>query len=347
MPVTLAELATWINGTIEGDETITIAGLAKIEEAQSDHLTFITNPKYAKFIETTQAAAVLVDMDFPRGSKTLMRVSDPYFAFLTIAKRFYKLEPQIPKGAHPSAIIGDHTPIGDNISIGPNVVIGNHCNIGNGTVIHPGVVLGDHVSIGQNCILYANVAVANRCIVGENVIIHMGAVIGSDGFGFVFQNDKYHKLPQVGIVVIEDDVEIGANTAIDRASLGETRILRGVKLDNLIHVAHNVEIGDHTAIAAQTGISGSVKIGKYVKVGGQAGFVGHIMVGDYSTVGAQGGVTKSVPPKTFVTGFPARSHMKVKLAEASLSRLPDLLKKVRKLEEQVKLLSQKLADRIE
>lgn len=345
MPVTLAEIAKWIGGTVDGDDSIEISALAKIEEANTGQLTFIANPKYARFIESTKASAVLVDLDFPKTAKPLIRVSNPYFAFLTLAKRFYQGVPSVDKGVHASAILGGNCKLGHDIAIGPNVVIGRNCTIGDGTIVHPGVVIGEEVEIGANCLLYANVSIREKCRIGNNVILQMGAVIGSDGFGFAFEGGKYHKLPQMGIVVIEDDVEIGANTTIDRATMGETVIRRGSKIDNLVQIAHNVEIDEHTAIAAQSGISGSTKIGKYVKLGGQAGLVGHITIGDYAAVGAQGGVTKSVPDKTFVSGYPAREHMKAKREEAGLAKLPELIKKFRRLEAEVKELKQKLMEK--
>jgi UDP-3-O-[3-hydroxymyristoyl] glucosamine N-acyltransferase len=342
MHITLAEIAQWMNGRVEGDASIEITGLAKIEEAKPGHLTFIANPKYAKFIRTTMASAVLVGMDFPSFDKTLLRVQDPYFCFLNLVKKFYSSRPTVPEGIHPTVVMGDNVQVGKHVAFAPYVVIGRGCRIGDGVVLYPGVVLDDEVSVGDNTIIYANVSVRERCLIGKNVIIHMGAVIGSDGFGFAFEDGRYHKIPQVGIVHIEDDVEIGANTTIDRATLGETLIRTGVKLDNLIQIAHNVVVKEHTVIAAQTGISGSTTIGAYVKMGGQVGLAGHIEVGDHATVGAQAGVTKSVPPDVFVTGYPAKEIMKIRREEAALTRLPELLKKVRRLEAEIEQLKNSL-----
>lgn len=344
MSVRLAEIAKWIGGTVDGDDSLQISGLAKIEEAQPGQLTFIANPKYSKYAETTRASAILVDLDFAKSEKTLIRVKDPYFAFLKVVKHLYPEQIGVEPGVHPSAVVGEGSTVGKEVRIGPFVAIGRNCRIGDGVTLYPGVVLGDNVSIGDGSLLYANVSVREGCRIGGNVIIHMGAVIGSDGFGFAFVDGHYEKIPQTGIVVIEDDVEIGANTTIDRATLGETIIRRGTKIDNLVQIAHNVEIGEHTAIAAQAGISGSTKIGKYVKMGGQAGLVGHISVGDYAAVGAQAGVTKAVPPKVFVSGYPAREHMKAKREEASLARLPELLKKIRRMEAEITALREKLEE---
>ena len=339
MPFTVAEVASWIGGQVDGDSSVEISTLAKIEEAGPGQLSFIANPKYSKFIETTQASAVLVDFDFPESTKTLIRIKNPYFAFLKLAERFYPGIPGVGPGIHPAAVVQDSAKIGDNHAIGANAYIGQNGSIGKNAKIYPNVFIGDKVQIGDNVIIYPNVSIREHCVIGNNVIIHMGAVIGSDGFGYAFENGQYHKLPQMGNVVLEDDVEIGANTTIDRATLGETRIYKGVKIDNLVQIAHNVQVDEHTAIAAQAGISGSTKIGKYVKMGGQAGLVGHISVGDNSAIGAQAGVTKSVPEKEYYSGYPARPHMRAKREEAALGKLPDLVKKVRRLEielEQVK-----------
>ena len=342
MQVKLAEIAEWIGAAIDGDDSLEITGLAKIEEAQSGNLSFIANPKCVKHIETTNASAVLVDMDFPASERTLLRIENPYFAFLQLAKRFYQQASQIEKGVHESAIVGEGTTIGADAAIGPFVFIGKDCRIGDNAIIFPGVVIGDNCEIGNNCLFYSNISIREQCKVGNNCIIHPGAVIGSDGFGFAFEGGRYHKLPQMGIVVLEDDVEIGANAANDRATMGETKICQGAKLDNLIQIAHNVEIGKHTAVAAQAGISGSTKIGQYVMIGGQAGLVGHINLADKAKIGAQAGVTKSVAEDQYVTGYPARPFRTEMREQASLTRLPELLrqfkqlqKKVQELEEQV------------
>lgn len=341
MAFTLTEIADWIDAEIDGDSDLEIDGLAKIEDAKAGQLSFIANPKYHKFIETTHASAVLVNKDFPESSKNLLRVENPYYSFLICARHFYHQQQSIPKGIHETAVISPDAVLSDNTAIGPYVYIGRESRIGTGCVLHPGVVIGDNVTIGDNTVIYANVTIREQCRIGKNCILHMGAVIGSDGFGFAFEGGQYHKLPQMGNVIIEDDVEVGANTTIDRATLGSTIIHRGTKLDNLIQIAHNVSVGEHTAIAAQTGISGSTKIGNYVMIGGQAGFVGHVTVGDKAKVGAQAGVTKSVPEDTYVSGYPARPAMKEKRELAHLAGLPDLVKRIKELELKVKGLSEK------
>ena len=342
MPVTVREIAQWVGGKVDGDETLAINGIGKIDDAQPGNLSFIANPKYAKFISDTNASAVLVEPDFPQSDKTLIRVENPYFAFLTLTKKFHQAEPEVEPGVHPTAVIGTDTQFGENCRIGACAVIGKKCRIGENTIIYPGVVISDNVQIGDNALIYANVSIREGCSIGHNVIIHMGAVIGSDGFGFAFENGQYHKLPQVGIVVIEDDVEIGANTTIDRATLGETIVRKGAKIDNLVQIAHNVQIGEHTAIAAQAGISGSTKVGKYVRMGGQVGIVGHIEIGDQAAIGAQSGIMKAVEPGKTVFGSPGRDQRKTMRIEASLERLPDLLKQVKKLENRIQELEQKL-----
>ena len=338
MKVNLSEIARWVDGSVDGDDTIEISGLAKIEQASSGELSFIANPKYASYISKTQASAVIVANDFPKVEKTVIRTKDPYFAFLKVAQRFHGTVETVELGVHPTAVVGEDTQLGSDVGIGALVVIGRNCRIGDRVRLHPGVVIEDEAVVDDDARIYANVCVRERCRIGKRVIVHCGAVIGSDGFGFAFEGGRYHKLPQMGIVVVEDDVEIGANTTIDRATMGETVIRQGAKLDNLIQVAHNVEIGEHTAIAAQAGFSGSTKIGKLVKVGGQVGCVGHIEIGDRAALGAQAGVTKSVPEDTFYSGYPARPHMKAKREEASLAKLPELLKKVRRLEAEVERL---------
>jgi UDP-3-O-[3-hydroxymyristoyl] glucosamine N-acyltransferase len=328
MELSLTEIAKLVQGDLEGDGAINIHGVAKIEEAGTGQITFISNPKYAKYIDSTDASAVLVSQDFPKTTKPVIRTPNPYFAFLKILKVFHPPREMIAKGIHPSALIDQSTKIGANIRISAGVVIDKNGTIGDNVTIHPGVVIGQEVEIGNDTLIYANVVVREQVRIGNRVIIHCGTVIGSDGFGFAREGQQYHKIPQVGTVIIEDDVEIGANCTIDRATLGATILHQGVKLDNLIQVAHNVEIGEHTVIAAQTGISGSTKIGKNVMIGGQVGFVGHIEIGDNTTIGAQSGVSKSLPSNSVYFGYPARPMMQAKREEAALRKLPDLLKKI-------------------
>lgn len=334
----LAEIAAWIDAVVDGDDSLEITGLAKIEEAVPGQLSFIANPKYEKHIETTRASAVIVAKDFPAAGVTLLRTADPYYAFLQLVQRLYGGPPALTPGIHATAVIGAEATVGEGSAIAAHVCVGRGCRIGARVQLHPGVVLGDEVEIGDDTVLYPQVSVRERCRIGQRVIIHNGAVIGSDGFGFAFKEGRYHKIPQTGIVEIHDDVEIGANVTIDRATLGATVIHAGVKLDNLIQVAHNVEIGSHTAIAAQAGISGSSRIGAYVRMGGQAGVAGHLGIGDKAVVGAQAGVTKDVPEGTFVSGYPAKPHMVALREEASLAKLPELIKRIREIEKELEAL---------
>ena len=332
MKIFLAKIAELVNGIVDGDDSILISGLGKIEDAQPGQITFISNPRYQKFLETTQASAVLVGKDFPPVSKTVVRTENSYFAFLKLLKFFYPPLEIIELGIHPSAVIHETAKIGEKVRIGASVVIGKKSVIGDKTTIYPGVVIGPDVVVGNNTVLHANVVLREQVTIGNNVILHSGVIIGSDGFGFAREGELYHKIPQVGNVIIEDDVEIGANCTVDRATLGSTIIRKGVKLDNLIQVAHNVEIGENTVIAAQTGISGSTKLGKNVIIGGQVGFVGHIEIGDGVKVGAQSGVSKNLPPNSVYFGYPAKPIMQAKREEAAFRKLPDLLKRVSALE---------------
>jgi UDP-3-O-[3-hydroxymyristoyl] glucosamine N-acyltransferase len=336
----LREIAQFLGATVEGDPDQEILRVAKIEEAEAGSLSFLANPKYARFLASTRASAVIVgpavkveDRPADLPLLTLVRVPDPYVGFVRILAKFHPPQPPVSPGIHPTAVIDTTAVLGNDVRVGPRVVVGARSRIGDRTMLAPGTVVGDDVQIGSDCILYANVTVREGCRVGDRCILQPGAVVGSDGFGFAPKPDgSYEKIPQMGIVVIEDDVEIGANTTVDRATLGETRIKRGVKLDNLIQVAHNVVIGENTVMAAQSGISGSTRVGKNVQVGGQVGFTGHIEVADGVKVGAQSGVHRSL---TTVNGtyfgtpaYPQREAMRI---YGSFPQLPDLLATVRDL----------------
>jgi len=335
MELSLAEIAQIVAGSLEGNGSVKIHHVAKIEEAGAGEITFISNPKYARFIETTNASAVLVGKDFPTTEKTVIRTENPYVAFLKILRLFHPPKEIVARGIHPTAIIENTAVIGPDAHIGALVYVGNNSVIGKNVTLHPGVVISDNVQIGDHSLIYANVSVRENIKIGNKVIIHSGTVLGSDGFGFAREGQEYHKIPQVGTVVIEDDVEIGANCSIDRATLGQTVIRKGAKLDNLIQIAHNVEVGENTVIAAQTGISGSTKIGRNNIIGGQVGFVGHIETGENVTVGAQSGVSKSLPANSVYFGYPARPIMQAKREEAALRKLPELLKRIADLEEKL------------
>jgi UDP-3-O-[3-hydroxymyristoyl] glucosamine N-acyltransferase len=316
---------------------VSIRGVASLEEAGSGDITFLANPRYARALETTRAGAVIVPAGctVPPGVAAL-RVEDPYFAFLRVLELFNTRSPgDIADGIHPLACIHRDASLGEDVSVGPYAVIGPGVVLGDRTVVGPGTVILRGSSVGKDCLFYPNVTVMDGCVIGDRVILHAGTVVGSDGFGFAPHGGIFRKIPQIGTVEIGDDVEIGANTCIDRAAFGVTRIERGTKIDNLVQIAHNVRIGSDTVIAAQAGISGTTIIGSGVRLGGQAGLSGHLTVGDGSSVGAQAGVTKSVPPGITVSGYPAKPHMEAMRLEGSIRGLPDLMKKIKEQERRI------------
>lgn len=338
----LNQIAELLNGVLFGDPETEITGLAKIQSAVAGELTFLANPKYAKYLETTKASAVLIARNQEPPQIAHIKVDDPYLAFLETLSVFYPSKDPDFNGIHPTSVIADGAKIGKDVQIGPNVYIGSSVSIGDKSVIYPNCVVLDNVSIGKNCRFYSRVSIREGCRIGNHVIIHDGTVVGSDGFGFAPDGDKYKKIPQMGIVVIEDDVEIGANTTIDRATIGETIIKKGCKIDNLVQIAHNVELDTNTVVAAQSGISGSTKIGKHVTLAGQVGTVGHIEIGDNVIVAAKSGVSKDIPAGEIWFGYPASPIMKQKKIEASLRHLPELSKKVNGLIKKIEELEKKL-----
>lgn len=343
MQAKVSDIAAMLQGTVEGNGDLLLDSICKIEEGSPTALSFLANPKYTPFIYSTKAGAVLVSHDFvPEQSisATLIRVADPYAAFTAILEMVQKLQKK--SGIEPLAFIDPKASIGSDAYIGGFAYISAGAKIGKEVSIYPHVFIGDDVTIGDNCTLYAGVKIYAGCKLGNNVMLHAGTVIGSDGFGHAPQPDgSYKKIPQTGNVIIEDDVEIGANCTIDRATLGSTIIRKGVKLDNLIQVAHNVEIGENTVIAAQTGISGSTKLGRQCMIGGQVGFVGHITVADGSQIGAQSGIPNSIkdPGKAWI-GSPIMELKTAFRAQVVVKRLPDLEKKITELEREIKRLSE-------
>ncbi|MDE6017793.1 MAG: UDP-3-O-(3-hydroxymyristoyl)glucosamine N-acyltransferase [Muribaculaceae bacterium] len=327
MEMTTGALCSLIKGIVEGDSDITLTGFAKIEEADKGQLTFIANPKYAHFLESTKASAVLVSKDFehpnPNGV-TLLRVDDPY---ATLAEILRVIQASIPKktGIEHPCFIAPGVEIPDDAYIGAFAYIGEGASIGKGCCIYPQCYVGDGVKIGENSILYSGVKVYAGCQIGNRCILHSGVVIGGDGFGFAPNPEGgYDKLPQTGIAVIEDDVEIGANTTVDRATFGCTRVGKGTKLDNLIMVAHNVEIGKDNVFAAQTGIAGSTKIGDQNRIGGQVGFAGHISVGSHNEIGAQSGIPGNVGDGNRLMGYPAIDARKFARNVVYINKLKEL-----------------------
>ncbi|MFC1497695.1 UDP-3-O-(3-hydroxymyristoyl)glucosamine N-acyltransferase [Verrucomicrobiota bacterium] len=343
MSMTIAEIVEKIGGILEGDGTVAVTGLAGINDAGSGDVTFLSNPRYASAAAQTEAAAIIVNEDFKgECSCAVIRVKNADKAFAGLAALFAPEPVKYKPGIHQTAVISkENVELGKDVSIGPHCVIEENVTIGDRTVLCAGCYIGRNTVVGSECRFYPHVSVRDHAKTGDRVIIHNGAVIGSDGFGYVQEKGEWKKIPQIGIVEIGNDVEIGANVTIDRARFGKTVIGNGVKIDNLVQIAHNVQIGDNTAMAAQVGISGSSIVGHNVQLGGQAGVAGHLTIGDNSVVGAQAGVTKDVQAKTFVSGYPAMPHGKARKMHAHVMRLPELKKRIKELEQRITELENK------
>lgn len=343
MKFTAKQIASFVNGEVVGNENAEVFTFAKIEEGVPGALSFLANPKYTEYIYSTRSSVVLVNRDFePEGEiiATLIKVDNAYEC---LAKLMMMYEASKPKkqGISSLASISETAKIGENCYIAPFVVIGDGCEVGDNCMIHDAVSIGDGAKIGNDCILYAHATVYHDCRIGNNCILHSGSVIGADGFGFAPTAEGYNKIPQTGIVVIEDNVEVGANTCIDRATMGATTIHSGVKLDNLIQIAHNDEIGSHTAMAAQVGIAGSTKIGQWCIFGGQAGISGHSTIGDRTTVGPQCGTIGNLESGKTVLGSPAINAKEYIRLSAYMKRLPEMDKKIKELTRQLEALKNK------
>lgn len=341
MRFTLGEIANLVGGELVGDPEVVITGISGIKEAREGDITFLANSKYYSLMKTTRASAIITSRENIEILKPVIKTDNPSIAFTKVVSL---VAPNIehPKGIHPTAIISPQAHLADNVTIGAYTVIENGVEIGKGTIIYSGCYVGPHTKIGKNCLIYPHVSIRERTEINNRVIIHSGAVIGSDGFGFAMVKGIQKKIPQIGTVCIEDDVEIGANVTIDRARFDKTVIGKGTKIDNLVQIAHNVVTGKNCIIVAQAGVSGSTTLGEGVILAGQAGVVGHIRIGDKAIVAAQAGVTKSVPSNTKVSGYPAKPHREAKRVNACIQHLPELYKKIRKLEEKVKDLEKKL-----
>lgn len=339
MQFTAAQIAAIINAKIEGNPDAVIGDIAKIEEGRRDALSFVANPKYEHYLYETQAGVIIVNESLVLSrplEATLLRVPDAYAAFATLLEKYNEVMAMtsVKKGIEQPSFVDGTATLGTDVYIGAFAYIGKNVQVGNNVKIFPHVYIGDNVTIGDDSTLNAGVKIYHQCKVGKKAIIHAGTIIGADGFGFAPQADgTYKKVPQLGNVVIEDDVEIGANTTIDRATIGSTIIRKGTKIDNLVQIAHNVEIGEGTVIAAQTGVSGSTKIGKHCMIGGQVGFAGHISIADGTKIGAQSGILKTVVNAgTELLGSPAfdfKNHMK---SQVLFRNLPDLAKRIKQLE---------------
>ncbi len=338
--LTVSEIANMVGGRVIGNGNVPVISIAPLDTAGPDHISFAASPKFKKKALSSRAGALILPEGWPRREqealeRPLVLVKNPHLAYAKIAQHFFSEEPAC-KGIHPSVVMGDRCKIGEDVTLGANVVVGNGVSIGNRVFIHPGVVIGDGVEIGDDTKIYPNVTIYGGCRIGSRVIIHSGVVIGADGFGFATDEQGQHwKIPQVGIVIIEDDVEIGANTTIDRAAFGATRICRGVMIDNLVMIAHNVEVGPGSIIVAQSGIAGSTKLGRGVVVAAQAGLIGHIEIGDRAVITAKSGVVSSVPAGEAVSGVPAIPHTQFLRLAGALKKLPDLVSQVRNLKKEI------------
>lgn len=344
MQVKAIEICNWVNGELEGDPDVLVSGPSKIQEGQSGTISFLANPKYAHFAYTTNSSILLVDKHFVVKQKintTLIRVENVYIALGTLLERF-SIDESLENGISELAFIHPTAKIDSTAKIAAFAYVNKTVVIGARSLIHTNVYLGDDVQIGEGCIIYPGAKIYRGCVIGNHCIVHANAVIGSDGFGYAPQADKsFSRIPQVGNVVLEDYVEIGANTCIDRATMGSTLIRKGVKLDNLIQIGHNVVIDEHTGIAAQAGIAGSSKIGKHVMVGGQVGIVGHVNISDGVKIQAQSGVAGDVNKNDMMLyGSPAIEYSNYLRSYAAFKQLPELLKKVRMLEQQLKAIEE-------
>jgi UDP-3-O-[3-hydroxymyristoyl] glucosamine N-acyltransferase len=345
MEFTAATIAGFLKGEIEGNPDTVVNNIAKIEEGFQGALSFLANPKYEHYIYTTKSSIVLVNKTFVASSKidaTLIRVENAYEAFASLLRLVDQARPR-KKGIHPTAVIEPSATIGADVYIGAYAYIGDNCIVGDNCSIYPQVFVGDKTHIGKNCTLFPGVKIYHECVLGEGCTIHAGTVIGSDGFGFAPQSEtEFMKIPQLGNVVLEDHVDIGANVAIDRATMGSTIIRKGVKLDNLIQIGHNVEIGENTVMAGQTGIAGSTKVGKNCMFAGQVGIAGHLKIADGTKIGAKAGIPGDVKKEnSILLGLPAIDHMDFLKSSVIFRKLPDLKARVDNLEKEVKTLREK------
>ncbi len=339
MEKNLGELAEYVGGRVIGNKRVKISSVGSIDEAVEGQITFIASPRYLSKLNQTKASAIIVPPQVEQAKKALLVSENPYLAWAKIATMLSP-EPQVSREVASSAIIASSAKLGRDLSIYPFVYVGERVELGDRVGLLPGVWVGDDSRIGEDSIVYANASIYPGSSIGKRVIIHSGAVIGSDGFGFVPEGKRHFKIPQMGVVVVEDDVEIGANTTIDRATLGKTLIKKGTKIDNLVQIGHNVMVGENCIIVAQVGISGSTRIGNSVTLAGQVGIVDHVEIGDNVVVGAKSGVSNTVAPNQRVSGIPTIAHKDWLRAKAIFSKLPELRKTLRELEKKVKDLGQ-------
>lgn len=344
MEFTAKQIAVFVDGTVEGDENTKVWTFSKIEEGKIGSLTFLSNPKYTKYIYTTEASVVLVNDDFvpeQKVSATLIRVKNSYDALARLMMLYESSKPK-KVGIDSLAFISPSAKIGENVYIGAFAYIGENVVIGNDVRIYPHAYIGDGVCVGDNTLIYSNVNVYANCKIGNNCVLHSGSVIGADGFGFAPTPQGYEKIPQIGNVVLEDNVEIGANTCVDRATMGSTIVHHGVKLDNLVQIAHNDEIGANTVMAAQTGIAGSSKVGEWCMFGGQVGVAGHITVGDKVNVGAQTGIPSHVKSNSTIMGTPQMPYTDFMRVSVIQRKLPEMYRQLNELQKEINRLKESL-----
>ena len=327
----VADLASRLGAEVVGDGDREISGVHSLELAGEDHLSFLHNPKYVEQARISEAGTILVADAALLPGRDLLVCPEPYLALARALELFYPSERPDP-GVHPSAVVANDAEIGAGASVGPLAVVGDGSRIGERSVVGPGCVLGRGVEVGTDCRLHPKVVIEDRCRVGDRCILHSGVIIGADGFGFATVDGVHHKVPQIGVVVLEDDVELGANACVDRAALGETRVGRGTKVDNLVQIAHNVHVGEHCLLVAQVGIYGSTRIGLHAVFAGQSGCSGHLTIGDGVVLAARAVAIKDLPDGAFVSGYPARPHREWLRANANLQRLDELRRRVKELE---------------
>ncbi|MCS7241641.1 UDP-3-O-(3-hydroxymyristoyl)glucosamine N-acyltransferase [Candidatus Caldatribacterium sp.] len=333
----LGDLAAYLEGELFGDPEFVVHGVREPSEAEEHDLIFLFDIRFLDEVLASRARAVVAGKGAQKrlGEKFVLEVTNPRLAFARVLARLFPLF-RLPSGVHPLAFVHPQAELGHDVAVGPFAVIEEHASIGDRTCIFPHVYVGKGVRIGEDCVLYPQVVVREYCVIGNRVILHSGVVVGADGFGYEWNGEKYEKIPQVGGVIIEDDVEVGANATIDRATLGYTRIGRGTKIDNLVMIAHNVHVGEHSIIVAQSGIAGSSRIGDGVIIGGQAGIIDHCQVGRGARIAARAGVTAEVPPGATVSGFPAQEHYRELRERALVRKLPEMWQKLKDLEERVR-----------
>ena len=344
MKKTLAEIAKIVDGEVVGDKNLVITGLSGIQEAKEGDLTFLADSKYIPFCKKTKASAIITSRDIEIPEKSVIRTDNPSIAFTNLISAVTEGSAHRLKGIHEAAFISGDAVIGNNVAIGPCAIIESKAVVGDNTVIFGGSYVGHDTIIGEDCLIYPNITIREHVTIGDHVIVHSGTVIGSDGFGYIQIDGVHKKIPQVGTVVIEDDVEIGANVTIDRARFDQTVIGKGSKIDNLVQVAHNVVMGENCIIVSQVGISGSVNIGKGAILAGQVGVVGHLTIGEGAVIYSQSAVAKSVPMHSQVSGSPARPHIEAKHIHAYTQRLPIYVKAIQELEKKVEKLETRLKD---